>query len=95
MEGNLRVLDNRLDTIRKQLVKQEADLRTAKSPEERAVQARDLALLRDYYAKLFIQRQEQETVEQLERAERFTIVDPARIPEKPARMVPPFLTAAW
>jgi uncharacterized protein involved in exopolysaccharide biosynthesis len=97
-DDTLQVLDARLAALRKQLTKQEAELRAAKSAEDRASQTRDLSLLREYYAKLFIQRQERETAADLEkhqRSERFTILDPARIPEKPSRLVPPFWTAGW
>jgi uncharacterized protein involved in exopolysaccharide biosynthesis len=89
------LLDKRLVQLREQLKKDEASLRAAKSPEDREMQARDLGLRRDYYAKLFVQKLEAETASQMDRSQRFTILDPARIPEKPARYRARFLTAAW
>jgi hypothetical protein len=101
IEDNLKVrsegvdmLEKRLAQLREELKKDEASLRAAKSPEDREMQARDLGLRRDYYAKLFVQKLEAETASQVEWSKRF-IVDPARIPEKPARYRPRFLTASW
>jgi hypothetical protein len=89
------LLNKRLVQLREQLKTAEASLRAAKSPEDREMQARDLGLMRDYYAKLFVQKLEAETASQMDRGRRFTILDPARIPEKPARYRPRFLTASW
>jgi uncharacterized protein involved in exopolysaccharide biosynthesis len=98
VEGNVEFLDTRLEKLRQQLSQAEAQLASAKSAEERAAQTRDLALLREYYAKLFTQRLElitDEDAEKRQKSERFTILDPARIPEKPWRLRPRFLTAEW
>jgi uncharacterized protein involved in exopolysaccharide biosynthesis len=102
IEENLKIrnvgvdpLNKRLVQLRDQLKTGEASLRAAKSPEDRAMQARDLGLMRDYYAKLFVQKLEAETASQMDQSRRFTILDPARIPEKPARYRPRFLTASW
>jgi hypothetical protein len=98
VEGNLEFLDKRLESLRQQLTQAEARLHAAKSDEERSVQGRDLTLLRDYYSKLFTQSLELTTdayAEKWQKSERFTILDPARIPETPARLRPRFMTAGW
>ena len=96
--GTNEFLENRLSQLRERLKKQEAALRLAKSPDERDIQTRELALSREYYAKLYIQNLEAQTsaeIEKRQKSERFTILDPARIPEKPARYRPRFLNAGW
>jgi hypothetical protein len=98
VEGTVEFLDRRLAQLRERLKKQEAALRQEKSPDDRELEARDLALSREYYSKLYIQKLEAETSREIEvrqKSERFTILDPARIPEKPARYRPRFLTAGW
>ncbi|GEM_PF-3502797 len=83
VKHDLDFLDARLKELRDRIAKAETVAHNAKAPVDRELDARDVSLLRDYYSKTFVEKLDLENGIERRKSERFTILDPARIPEKP------------
>jgi uncharacterized protein involved in exopolysaccharide biosynthesis len=96
-EGTSEFIDVRLDLARKILQQAEEAAGSGKSKGERAVLGLDLGVLRENYVSLLKKKLEADAacdLEKRQKSERFTILDPARIPEKPITRYG-FRTAGW
>jgi uncharacterized protein involved in exopolysaccharide biosynthesis len=85
-EGTSEFIDIRLDLTRKRLREAEVAARQIKDPIDRSIADRELAALRTQFDSLLTKKMEADMAVDLEKrqkSERFTILDPARIPEKP------------
>jgi polysaccharide biosynthesis transport protein len=95
-EGTCEFIDARLDIAKKQLERAEAVMGKG-SKEDRMMADLNLSVLRDDYVSLLKKKLEADAAADLEKrqkSERFTILDPARIPEKPINRHG-FLTAGF
>lgn len=80
------LLNAQIATARTNLLDQQKRVRESKSPDERQVAERELAILREHFSSLMHKKIEADMAAEMERQqkiERFTILDPARIPETP------------
>jgi len=96
-EGTSEFIDTRLDLAQKYLREREDRMGSGGSKGDRDLAALDLAVLRENYISLLKKKMEADMAADLEKrqkSERFTILDPARIPERPIKRYG-FLTAGW
>lgn len=85
-EGTAEFIDTRLNLAQKSLKDHEGAARLIKDPVDRAIADRTLAVLRIQFDSLLTKKLEADMacdLEKRQKSERITILDPARIPEKP------------